>query len=103
MEFGPAFQKLIEIEAIVGQRECRTVVSLEPAEGKHKPQSYYPIHPAALGMSRPIIITFTSLFEHFSYISPPLNNHTIKPCFFQRLAKWLTVVFRWLSPDGRTI
>ncbi|KAI0383025.1 hypothetical protein F5Y04DRAFT_270134 [Hypomontagnella monticulosa] len=48
MEFGPAFQKLIEIEAVTGQRKCRTLISLEPPEGKYKPQSYYPIHPAAL-------------------------------------------------------
>lgn len=48
MEFGPAFQKLLKIEAINGQRSCRTSVSLSPAEGKYVPQSYYPIHPAAL-------------------------------------------------------
>lgn len=48
MDFGPTFQKLIEIEAVTGQRECRTLVSLEPPAGKYDPQSYYPIHPAAL-------------------------------------------------------
>ncbi|KAI1504774.1 hypothetical protein F5X99DRAFT_405775 [Biscogniauxia marginata] len=48
MEFGPAFQRLIEIEAVTGERACRTSVSLEPPEGKYDPQSYYPIHPAAL-------------------------------------------------------
>ncbi|KAK6068143.1 beta-ketoacyl synthase domain-containing protein [Seiridium cupressi] len=48
MEFSPAFQKLIEVEAVTGHRECRTLISLEPSEGKYNPQSYYPIHPAAL-------------------------------------------------------
>ncbi|OTA81918.1 hypothetical protein M434DRAFT_85057 [Hypoxylon sp. CO27-5] len=48
MEFGPAFQKLIEVEAVTGERKCRTLISLEPAESKYNPQSYYPIHPAAL-------------------------------------------------------
>lgn len=48
MDFGPAFQKLIKIEAVAGERSCRTLVSLSPPEGRHLPQSYYPIHPAAL-------------------------------------------------------
>ena len=48
MDFGPAFQRLIEIEAVTGQRQCRTLMSLEPPESKYSPQSYYPIHPAAL-------------------------------------------------------
>ncbi|KAI1460694.1 hypothetical protein F4805DRAFT_372476 [Annulohypoxylon moriforme] len=48
MDFGPAFQKLIEIEAVTGQRKCRTLISMEPPESKYNPQSYYPIHPAAL-------------------------------------------------------
>ena len=48
MEFGPAFQKLIKIEAVNGQRHCRTLINMEPAEGKYTLQSYYPIHPAAL-------------------------------------------------------
>lgn len=48
VEFGPAFQKLLKVEAVNGQRSCRTSVSLSPAEGKYSPQSYYPIHPAAL-------------------------------------------------------
>lgn len=48
MEFGPAFQKLLKVEAVNGQRSCRTSVSLAPPEGKYSPQSYYPIHPAAL-------------------------------------------------------
>ena len=48
MEFGPTFQKLIQVEAVNGQRFCRTLVSLSPPKGKYSPQSYYPIHPAAL-------------------------------------------------------
>ncbi|KAF5026934.1 hypothetical protein F66182_964 [Fusarium sp. NRRL 66182] len=48
MDFGPAFQKLIQVEAVTGKRECRTLISLEPPESVYEPQSYYPIHPAAL-------------------------------------------------------
>ena len=48
MDFGPAFQRLLEIEAVGGKRSCRTKVSLAPPESKYSPQSYYPIHPAAL-------------------------------------------------------
>lgn len=48
MEFGPTFQKLIEVEAVNGVRACRTLISLEPPQGKYSRQSYYPIHPAAL-------------------------------------------------------
>lgn len=48
MEFGPAFQKLLKVEAVNGQRLCRTLISLSPSEGQYSPQSYYPIHPAAL-------------------------------------------------------
>ncbi|KAI0534837.1 hypothetical protein GGR58DRAFT_519918 [Xylaria digitata] len=48
MDFGPAFQKLISIEATSGQRACRTLVSLSPPDSAWSPQSYYPIHPAAL-------------------------------------------------------
>ncbi|KAK7972314.1 Fumagillin dodecapentaenoate synthase [Apiospora saccharicola] len=48
MDFGPAFQKLIDVEGVTGERKCRTHISLEPAPSKYNPQSYYPIHPAAL-------------------------------------------------------
>ncbi|KAM5343618.1 hypothetical protein ACJ41O_012155 [Fusarium nematophilum] len=48
MDFGPAFQRLIEVEAVTGHRACRTLISLEPPKGLYEPQSYYPIHPAAL-------------------------------------------------------
>ncbi|KAL8647288.1 MAG: hypothetical protein Q9210_005646 [Variospora velana] len=46
MEFAPSFQKLLE--AINGQRSCRTLMSMSRPEGRYSPQSYYPIHPAAL-------------------------------------------------------
>lgn len=48
LDFGPIFQRLTQIEAISGQRSCRTHLSLAPPEGKFSPPSYYPIHPAAL-------------------------------------------------------
>lgn len=48
MGFGPAFQKILSIEAASGQRACRTRLSLEPPKSKWDPQSYYPIHPAVL-------------------------------------------------------
>ncbi|KUJ19322.1 KR-domain-containing protein [Mollisia scopiformis] len=48
MDFGPAFQKLLSIEATSGVRACRTLVSLSAPQSKFSPQSYYPIHPAAL-------------------------------------------------------
>ncbi|KAK3307388.1 uncharacterized protein B0T15DRAFT_484525 [Chaetomium strumarium] len=48
MDFGPAFQRLLQIEAVSGQRSCRTLLSLEPPPSRWTPQSYYPIHPAAL-------------------------------------------------------
>lgn len=48
MDFGPAFQRLLKIEAISGEHSCRTEISLAPPESKYSPQSYYPIHPAAL-------------------------------------------------------
>ncbi|RWA11448.1 hypothetical protein EKO27_g3681 [Xylaria grammica] len=47
-DFGPAFQKLLEIEAIEGGRVSNALISLEPPEGKYDPQSHYPIHPTAL-------------------------------------------------------
>ncbi|KAI0399293.1 hypothetical protein F4802DRAFT_610970 [Xylaria palmicola] len=48
IDFGPAFHKLVEIEAIAGERTSNAVISLEPPEGKYDPQSYYPLHPTAL-------------------------------------------------------
>ncbi|GAW26928.1 putative polyketide synthase [Rosellinia necatrix] len=47
-DFGPSFQKLIEVETITGGRVADALISLEPPEGKYHPQSYYPVHPAAL-------------------------------------------------------
>ncbi|KAH7374224.1 beta-ketoacyl synthase domain-containing protein [Cadophora sp. MPI-SDFR-AT-0126] len=48
MEFGPAFQKLLKVEATAGVRACRTLLSLAAPNGPFSPQSYYPVHPAAL-------------------------------------------------------
>jgi acyl transferase domain-containing protein len=46
--FGPAFQKLQRVESISGQRHSRSIVSLTDPASKWSPQSYYPVHPAAL-------------------------------------------------------
>lgn len=48
MDFGPAFQKLLSVEAASGVRACRTLVSMTPPTSKWEPQSYYPVHPSAL-------------------------------------------------------
>lgn len=47
LDFGPAFQKLISIEAVSGQRTCRTLMSMAPPVSRWEPESYYPIHPSA--------------------------------------------------------
>ena len=47
-DFGPTFRRLIEYEAINGQRSARSLMSLSPPPSKYSPQSYYPVHPAAL-------------------------------------------------------
>jgi len=46
--FGPAFQKLLQVESVSGQRQSRSIVALDPPPSKWSPQSYYPVHPAAL-------------------------------------------------------
>jgi acyl transferase domain-containing protein len=46
--FGPAFQRLLKVESTSGQRHSRSTVSLTPPPSKWSPQSYYPVHPAAL-------------------------------------------------------
>ncbi|KAF7917217.1 uncharacterized protein EAE98_010322 [Botrytis deweyae] len=46
--FGPSFQKLLKVESSSGQRQSRAQVSLAEPASKWSPQSYYPIHPAAL-------------------------------------------------------
>ncbi|KAI0198971.1 polyketide synthase [Astrocystis sublimbata] len=46
--FGPSFQKLLSVESRSGRRHGRSLVSLSEPESKWDPQSYYPIHPAAL-------------------------------------------------------
>ncbi len=48
MRFGPAFRKILNIEATTGKPVCRTRLSLAPPQTKWEPQSYYPIHPAVL-------------------------------------------------------
>ncbi|KAJ2981030.1 hypothetical protein NUW58_g6791 [Xylaria curta] len=48
VDFGPAFQKLVEVETITGERASGALISLEPSVGKYNPQSDYPVHPAAL-------------------------------------------------------
>ncbi|KAJ8131370.1 hypothetical protein O1611_g2254 [Lasiodiplodia mahajangana] len=48
MNFGSAFQKMLSIESVSGQRSCRSRISLTPPQSKWEPQSYYPVHPAAL-------------------------------------------------------
>ncbi|KAI1081716.1 hypothetical protein F5B20DRAFT_579046 [Whalleya microplaca] len=47
LHFGPAFQKLLQVESTSGQRQSRSIVSLSEPEAHYSPQSYYPIHPAA--------------------------------------------------------
>lgn len=46
--FGPAFQKLLHVESVSGQRRARSLVSLTAPSSKWSPQSYYPVHPVAL-------------------------------------------------------
>lgn len=48
MDFGPAFQKLLSVEAVSGVRACSTLVDMAPPASKWEPQSYYPVHPASL-------------------------------------------------------
>lgn len=46
--FGPSFQKIKRLEAISGRNDCRATLALAPPPSRWDPQSYYPIHPAAL-------------------------------------------------------
>lgn len=48
MDFGPQFQKVLQVEAVSGERKARVLLSLSPPESKFDPQSYYPVHPASL-------------------------------------------------------
>ncbi|KAI1319318.1 putative polyketide synthase [Xylariaceae sp. FL0255] len=48
MGFGPAFQKIKQIESVSGSRTCRSIVSMVPPASKWDPQSHYPAHPAVL-------------------------------------------------------
>ena len=45
--FGPLFQKHLEVESIVGSRESRSLVDLTPPASEYQ-QSWYPMHPAAI-------------------------------------------------------
>lgn len=45
--FGPAFQKHLQVETITGQRKSRSTVSLQPPESSYG-QSIYPMHPACI-------------------------------------------------------
>ena len=46
--FGPEFQKLLQIETVTGQRQCRSTVALTEPKSGHEPQSPYPMHPACI-------------------------------------------------------
>jgi NADPH:quinone reductase-like Zn-dependent oxidoreductase len=45
--FGPAFQKQLEVESVLGQRSSRSIVSLEEPWSQYG-QSSYPMHPACI-------------------------------------------------------
>ena len=45
--FGPIFQKQLEVESVASQRHSRSVVSLTEPESTY-PQSPYPVHPACI-------------------------------------------------------
>jgi acyl transferase domain-containing protein/NADPH:quinone reductase-like Zn-dependent oxidoreductase len=47
LHFGPAFQKLLQVESTSGQRRSRSTISLSEPAAHYSPQSYYPIHPTA--------------------------------------------------------
>ncbi|KAH7070015.1 PKSKA1 [Paraphoma chrysanthemicola] len=46
--FGPAFQKHLAVESTMGQRQSRSMVSLEAPPSQPEGQSWYPLHPAVL-------------------------------------------------------
>ncbi|KAK4246255.1 beta-ketoacyl synthase [Corynascus novoguineensis] len=48
MGFGPVFKRMLQVESVNGVRACRVLLTMEPPASAHSPQSYYPIHPAAL-------------------------------------------------------
>lgn len=45
--FGPSFQRLVEVEAVAGQRTNRALVSFDYPQSSHR-QSRYPLHPASI-------------------------------------------------------
>jgi acyl transferase domain-containing protein len=48
MGFGPVFKRMLQVESTSGVRACRVLLTMEPPASAHSPQSYYPVHPAAL-------------------------------------------------------
>ncbi|KAF5855894.1 hypothetical protein ETB97_008273 [Aspergillus alliaceus] len=48
MGFGPVFKRMLQVESRSGVRACRVLLTMQPPESAHSPQSYYPVHPAAL-------------------------------------------------------
>lgn len=51
VHFGPAFRKVLSLEAVNGERKCRAMVDLTPPPSKYEPASYFPIHPAPFDAS----------------------------------------------------
>ncbi|KAF9884922.1 hypothetical protein FE257_000913 [Aspergillus nanangensis] len=48
MGFGPVFKRMLQVESTSGVRACRVLLTMKPPDSAHSPQSYYPVHPAAL-------------------------------------------------------
>lgn len=48
MGFGSVFKRMLEVESASGVRACRVLLTMDPPASAHSPQSYYPVHPAAL-------------------------------------------------------
>ncbi|EFQ35393.1 beta-ketoacyl synthase domain-containing protein [Colletotrichum graminicola] len=48
MGFGPVFKRMLQVESTSGVRACRVLLTMEPPASAYSPQSYYPVHPAAL-------------------------------------------------------
>ncbi|KAL5454073.1 hypothetical protein PMIN06_005174 [Paraphaeosphaeria minitans] len=46
--FGPSFQKHVSVESTMGQRQSRSLISLEAPPSQPEGQSWYPLHPGVL-------------------------------------------------------
>ncbi|KAL5382066.1 hypothetical protein DPSP01_006743 [Paraphaeosphaeria sporulosa] len=46
--FGPSFQKHVSVESTMGQRQSRSLISLEAPPSQPDGQSWYPLHPGVL-------------------------------------------------------